>query len=157
MRSRDPQSSNPFDLPFAEGSALDEEPPNTEAEYAGPWRVEPTAAGWGCIADGETEPEAVLDDRYLALLAAAALPASGIPGRFRLQDRPEPPFPILDHGQPAGSSATFNQELIAALNTLAALIASPSSLAYLLQAAGATTARRAGKILAQRLPRGGAE
>jgi hypothetical protein len=153
MRSRDSKSSNrnPFDLALDEWRALDEQPPNTEAEFAGPWHVAPIDAGWGCIADGETEPTAVFDHRHCALLAAAALPPSGTPGRFTLQDRPEPPFPILDNGKPMGSSAWFQQEFIACLNALATVAASPSGLAYLLESAGATATRRAANILAQRL------
>ena len=157
MRSRETQSTNPspFDLAFEAWRALDDEPPNTEAELSGPWRVVMTPGGWGCFAEGESRPNAAFHDRHLALLAAAALPATATANRFHLGDPHAEGPTILDAGEVAGSTTSFNPEFVAGLGLLAALIASPSSLAFVLEAAGATAVERTGKILAQRLQKRG--
>lgn len=142
---------NAFDPEFLERFGQEDQPPSTEADTAGPWRVEPAPGGWGVLAEGEDEPEAVFAERELALLAAAALPASGAADRFHLENRPDRPFPVRDHGQPAGSVRWWRDELISTMNHLAVLTRSPSCMAHLLEASGAMTLERTGRVLEHRI------
>jgi hypothetical protein len=152
MRSRKPESTNLFDPEALRRLAEEEQPPNTEASTAGPWQVAKHAAGWAVTAAGREAPEVTARCRWVALLAAAALPAGGRAPRFGLADSPGgPPFPLLDRGEPAGEMATWSDELVAALNVLDAVASSPACLAFLLAAAGAEALERAGAIAAARL------
>lgn len=148
-----PEDSKPnaFDPGFLDRFGEEDQPPSTEADTAGPWRVEEAPGGWGVFAEGDDEPEAVFAERELALLAAAALPASGAADRFHLQDQPERPFPVRDHGQPVGTVRWWRDDLIGTMNQLSALARSPASMAYLLEASGATTLERAGRVLEHRI------
>ncbi|HEX7182024.1 MAG TPA: hypothetical protein VF756_09290 [Thermoanaerobaculia bacterium] len=75
-------------------------------------------------------PTAVFPDRSLALLAAAVLPGTG-------RDR--------------GHLRLFDEPLLDALNIAVALVRSPQSLAYLLEAAGSLALERCGIILDSRV------
>lgn len=142
---------NAFDPEFLDRFGEEDQPPSTEADTAGPWRVEEAPGGWGVFAEGESEPEAVFAERELALLAAAALPASGAPDRFRLQDTPDRPYPIRDHGEPVGTVRWWRDDLIGTMNRFASLTRSPTSMAYLMEAAGAMTLERTGRVLRHRV------
>ena len=140
---------NLFDADLLDRLAGEEEPPATEAETAGPWRVEPAAeGGWACLAEGEETPLAVLAERHGAYLLAAALPASGEVGRFRIGEAAGPPYPLLEDGRPAGTLAVASEELVSTLNLLAAVGRSPRSVAFLLRALGRPVLERAGRIVA---------
>lgn len=143
--------TNAFDPAFLDRFGRKEQPPSVEADTAGPWRVEPVDGGWGCFAEGEAEPEAVFAEREMALLAAAAFPASGAAARFKLVDRERPPFPVAELGEPAGRVRWWRDELVTAMNHLGLLLHQPTSLAHLLEAAGAITLERVGKILESRV------
>lgn len=149
-RPREPKP-NAFDPAFLDRFGAEDQPPSTEADTAGPWRVESAPGGWGVFAEGEDEPEAVFAERELALLAAAALPASGAADRFHLQDQPERPYPVRDHGQPVGTVRWWRDDLIQTMSHLSVLARSPASMAYLLEASGAMTLERTGRVLQHRV------
>jgi hypothetical protein len=146
---------NAFDPTFLDLMGERDQPPSSEADTAGPWRVEEVAGGWGCFAEGEVQPEAVFREREVALLAAAALPPSAAAGRFRLENRPQRPYPILHRGEVVGHLAWWREDLVTTMGHLAALTELPSSLAHLLEAAGVVALERMGKILAHRVGREG--
>lgn len=159
MQDRKHPTPNVFLPGFLDRLAARDQPPATEADSAGPWRVEPVPDGWAVVAEGGGEPEARVIERETALLAAAALPASGRPSRFLLGDAERRPFPLLDRAgplrpetaTPVGRVAWFHQELIEAMNVLDGVLRSPVSFAFLLEAAGHATLVRTGRVLAERL------
>jgi hypothetical protein len=158
MRSRTPQS-NPrstsiFDPDFLRRLAEEDQPPNVQAEGAGPWEVAPVGDGWACTAAGAEAPRLVAREVHVALLAAAALPAAARPPRFTLGEVVARPFPLLDGCRPAGSLAVFDPDLVAAMNVLDAVAASPVALALLLKVAGAAAVERAGRLMAADLEAG---
>lgn len=133
-----------------------DQPPTSQADTAGPWRVEAVGGDdgerrWACFALGDDEPEAVFCRRELALLAAAALPVSGAEGRLRLEESERRPYDVRELVGPVGTVSWWRDDLIRAMNHLAALVARPGELAYLLEAAGRDTLDRAGKILEERV------
>jgi hypothetical protein len=158
MRSRTPQSTVPsssvFDPDFLRRLGEEDQPPNVEAEAAGPWEVSAVADGWACTAAGAEEPRLVAREVHVALLAAAALPAAARPPRFTLAEVVARPFPLLDGWRPAGSLAVFDPDLVAAMNVLDAVAASPVALALQLKVAGAAAVERAGRLMAADLEAG---
>jgi hypothetical protein len=155
MRSKR-HSSNAFSLSFLKQfSERDEPPTGPEADVAGPWRVEPIPGlGFGLFRAGESltrgfRPAAVFPERWLALLAAAVLPGTGRDAFLHLRSEPdEDGFALsLDDGTAAGHLELFDQALADALNAVIALVRSPWSLAYLLEAAGPLALERCGALL----------
>jgi len=163
----DPSSQPPPALPahvFApEYLALfaERDEPDTagEADTAGPWHVEPDPkGGWAVLRQGEsfekstlTVPTATFERREAALLAAAVLPGLGRT-RFRLGSDPDDRgHPILQEGVVAGHSEYFYEDFIAALNVVAALMASPRDFALLLDAIGGLALEHVDKIALARL------
>jgi hypothetical protein len=138
-----------------------------EADTAGPWSVEPVPGrGFGLFRAGEhpsrgSRPTVIFPDRWLALLAAAALPGTGRDPLFRLSSEPDPGGQgyalLLDDGTVVGHSEQFDEVLVEAVGLAAGLVRSPASLAFLLEAAGAVALKRCGAILAERVSRLGAE
>jgi hypothetical protein len=159
MRSRtpksNPRSATVFDPDFLRRLGEEDQPPNVEAEAAGPWEVSPVADGWACTAAGAEEPRLVAREPHVALLAAVALPAAARSPRFTLGEVVARPFPLLDSCRPAGSLAVFDPDLVAAMNVLGAVAASPVALALLLKVAGADAVERAGRLMAADLEAGG--
>jgi hypothetical protein len=150
-RQETPSTPNAFDPLFLERVTALDEPPTSEADTAGPWRVEPVDDGWGCFAPAAGEPEVVFVRRDLALLAAAALPASGAARWLRLQNGRHRPYSVRDPEGPVGRVRFWRDELVLVMNGLAALLRRPADLAHLLEAAGHDTLCRAGEILAERV------
>jgi hypothetical protein len=150
MRNLD-RDCNAFDPDFLRRFGEEDQPPNNEGETAGPWEVAAAAGGWTVTAAGAGAPEAVARERAVALLAAAALPATGRPPRFTLEAVVARPFPLLDGCRPAGSLAHHSLHLVEVMNALDAVAASPPALAALLAAAGAEALARAGRLLAEGL------
>src|SRR6185295_13454598 len=141
MRSY-PDSSNAFSSPFLDQLDKRDEPPTAgEADVAGPWRVEPLPGlGFGLFRAGETlargfRPAAVFPDRWLALLAAAVLPATGRDALLHLQKQPDAEGygVALDDGAVVGHLELFDEPLLDAMNVAVGLARSPQSLAYLLE------------------------
>ncbi len=159
MRSY-PHSSNAFSPTFLEAFMERDEPPTAgEADVAGPWLVEPIPAlGFGLFRAGESlargfRPAATFPDRSLALLAAAVLPGTGRDALLRLNKQPDALGygVVLDDGEVVGHLELFDEPLLDALNVAAALVRSPWSLAWLLEAAGPLALERCGAILDERV------
>jgi hypothetical protein len=157
MRSY-PDCSNAFSPSFLESFDEQDEPPTAgEADVAGPWFVEPIPGlGFGLFRAGESlargcRPAAVFPDRWLALLAAATLPGTGRDALLRLNKEADAAGygVVLDDGEVVGHFELFDEALLDAMNTAAALLRSPQSLAYLLEAAGPVALERCGAILDQ--------
>lgn len=154
----DPPSPNAFAEEFLRRLAEEDEPPFAEeADFAGPWRVLPAANGrfavlrrWEAPEAGD-EPHAVFDSYHLALLAAAVLPTLGAGPDLLLDgEAAEAGYPLWSGPKVAGHLRYFHVELVEALQLARALTASPEALATLLEAAGATALRHAGRVLRRR-------
>src|SRR5262245_7056615 len=156
MRSFRDSSRNAFAASFLENFEQQDEPPTgPEADVAGPWFVEPIPGiGFGLFRAGESltrgfQPAAVFPDRWLALLAAAVLPGTGRDPLLRLNKEADAEGygVVLDDGEVVGHSELFDESLLDGMNVAIGLIRSPSSLAYLLEAAGPLALERCGAIL----------
>ena len=157
-----PTPSNAFHPDFLRLLDERDEPiTSSEADVAGPWRVLPVPGlGFGLFREGEPpsrgfRPVAVFADRFLALLTAAALPASGrYPLLFLARD-PDPDdqgYAVrLDDGTVVGHFLQFDQTLLEAVNGLVGVLRVPGSLAFVMEAAGAIALERAGAILEERV------
>ncbi len=156
--SNSPVSTNAF---TAEYLALlenrDEPITGAEADAAGPWHLEPDpATGWAVLRQGESvekgsTPSATFGKKDTARLIAAVLPGTGRPPRYRLGKDPDAAgYPVIADNQVVGHFLYFNEDLLAALNVVDALIASPHDLAWLLDAAGGLALDHAGKIALER-------
>lgn len=137
---------------------LEHDQPGTAlaAATAGPWEVAPADGGRFRVETeggaGEEEAAAVVEERQAALLLAAALPASGERDLFRLRsERRDGGYELLRGGRRLGRLAWFDPHLVATVASLERIVASPRSLALLLEAAGHDALRRAGRLLATRL------
>ena len=138
-------------------SQRDEPVTGAEADAAGPWHLEPDpATGWAVLRHGESvekgsTPAATFGKPDAARLAAAVLPSTGRPPRYRLGKDPDAlGYPVLAGNQVVGHFQYFNEDLLAALNVADALIAAPHDLAWLLDAAGGLALDHAGKIALER-------
>ena len=140
-----------------------EDQPSTALAAAreGPWTVVPNGHGrWAVFREGESyafgdAPAALFDERYQALLAAAALPGAAGRGALRLEGRRLPGgYSVTDGRRTVGRLAWFDPDLVGDLAALLAIVSSPRSLALLLAAAGHDALERAGRILARRLGEG---
>ena len=155
------EPANAFDQSFLnELDRFDEPVGSAEAETAGPWRVErlnrPGLESWGVFhaalgAARGGHPVARFDRRELALLAAAVLPSTGRDSLLRLDPDDTPAGFALygPNGEVEGHLRHFDQPLEEALHVAAYLTRSPASLALLLEAAGSSALRDAGRLLRQ--------
>jgi hypothetical protein len=125
-----------------------------EADYAGPWDVDqPPSGGHAVLRAGQSlhrgdEPYAVFTLLEVAQMAAATLPGTGREKRYRLGRDEEPGrgYPVLRAGEVVGYVRLFDEDLVAALNVLDALLASPYDFAWLLEAAGGVALQHVGRI-----------
>jgi hypothetical protein len=120
-----------------------------EADYAGPWSVEARQqGGHAVLRPAEDVPYAAFDSVEIAQLAAAVLPGTGREKRYRLgkDENPGRGFPVYRSGELAGHLRLFDEELVAALNVLDALLSSPYDFAWLLEAAGGLALQHVGRI-----------
>lgn len=126
----------------------------SEAEYAGPWRVEDRRQGGHAVVRAAEDlargdkPYAVFESVEIAQIAAAVLPGTGREKRYRLgkdQDSGRG-FPVYRSGELVGHVRLFDEELVAALNVLDALLSSPYDFAWLLEAAGGLALQHVGRI-----------
>ena len=120
-----------------------------EAEYAGPWSVEARQqGGHAVVRPAEDVPYAVFAAVEIAQVAAAVLPGTGREKRYRLgkDDDAGRGFPVYRSGELVGHIRLFDEELVAALNVLDALLASPYDFAWLLEAAGGLALQHVGRI-----------
>ncbi len=153
-----PHPVNAFDESFLTELDRSDEPISAaEAETAGPWRIEPLSRGeeaWGVFhaaagARRGGQPIARFERREHALLAAAVLPATGRDPLLRMEpDESSEGFALRGpNGEIEGHLRNFDQPLEEALHVAAYLTRSPTSLALLLEAAGSTALRDAGRLL----------
>ena len=157
-----PSSSNPpshaFTPEYLELLSHRNEPETaSEADVAGPWHLEQHAQGWAVLRRGESletgsRPMAVFAQRDAARLAAAVLPGTGRRLRYKLGEDPDSllGFPVLDDGQVMGHMQFFDQDFLAALNVVDALVSLPGDLAWVIDAAGGLALDHAGKIALER-------
>jgi hypothetical protein len=102
--------------------------------------------------DFGSTPTAVFERKEAAQLAASILPGTGRRLRYRLGPDPDPQgFPILLEGHLAGHSRHFNEDLLAALNTVDALAAAPRDFAWLLDALGGLALEHVDRIAVARI------
>lgn len=121
----------------------------SEAEYAGPWSVEARReGGHAVVRPSEEVPYAVFEAAEIAQVAAAVLPGTGREKRYRLGKDEDAGrgFPVYRSGELVGHVKLFDEELVAALNVIDALLASPYDFAWLLEAAGGLALQHVGRI-----------
>jgi hypothetical protein len=164
----DEVAPNVIDAAFlARLDELDEPPTASQAELAGPWRVDPlpeeAGGGFGLFREGESlerlrpasQPFARFESVGTARLVAALLPGLARDASYRfLEERQARGWAIQSReawGEVVGHVAVFEPALIAALHVADGLMRSPASLATLLEACGKVTLERAGVILAERV------
>lgn len=120
-----------------------------EADYAGPWSVEDLPQGGHTVfRAGGDRPYAVFSRIELAQVAAAVLPGSGREKRYKLGRDEEPGrgYPITRFGETVGYVGLFDEDLVASLNVIDALLSSPNDFAWLLEAAGGLALQHVGRI-----------
>ena len=121
----------------------------SEAEFAGPWIIQPHDNGWAVLAEGEP-PALIVESADVARLAAAALPGLGRTAFFRLGDHREAGgYPLLGReGRTLGMSSLFNTALPATMHAFECLRRDPWSLTQFLAACRDAGLVRAGRLLA---------
>ena len=120
-----------------------------EADYAGPWSVDDLPrGGHGVRRAGHDLPYAVFSMLELAQVAAAVLPGTGREKRYKLGRDEEPGrgYPIFRSGETVGYVELFDEDLVAALNMIDALLSSPNDFSWLLEAAGGLALQHVGRI-----------
>jgi len=150
-------ASNAFTAEYLELLAERDEPVTAaEADVAGPWHLEAhPASGWAVLRQGasleSSQPVAIFSKKDAARLAAAVLPSTGRPSRYRLGKDPDAlGYPVYAEDQVVGHFERFHEDLVVALNVVDALVSSPGDLAWLLDAAGGLALDHAGKIALER-------
>jgi hypothetical protein len=165
-----PTPPNAFSVDYlAEVRDRDESLTAAEAEFAGPWKLEPLPGHPGAVAvlreseslaEGD-EPEAVWLDDERGVICTVVLPLIEREPLFYLDEEADPsgPLPggypvIVVHGeegpQARGWLRRYNPELVRALNTVEALNRAPAAHAAVLEAAGGGALERIGRELAAR-------
>jgi hypothetical protein len=136
----------------------DEPETAAEADAAGTWHSEPHPRDlWAVLREGESLeigsiPTAVFLRKELAQIASAVLPGTGRRLRFRLgPDAEELGFPIRHGSVLAGWSRYFDEDFVAALNVVDALLSAPREFAWLLEAIGGLTLEHVDAITVARL------
>ena len=133
-----------------------------EADTAGPWHVEPHPRGRAVLREGESlkngeAPVAVVLRKEVAQILAAALPGTGRRFRYHLSTDPdaEGHTPVLLEGRQVGTFRYFDENLLAALNAIDALLSAPRDFAWLLDAMGGLALEHVDKIAVARLAKTG--
>ena len=111
--------------------------------------------GWAVLRQGtslfSTPPHASFKQIDVARLAAAVIPSTEQPPRFRLgQEQDALGYPVFAGEQVVGHFQFFDETLLAAMNVVAAVVSVPGDLAWLLHAAGGQALDHAGKIALER-------
>ena len=136
----------------------DEPVTGAEADASSPWHLEPhpSSGGWAVLRQGESlakgsAPYALFQKKDAARLAAAVIPGTGRRLRYRLGKDPDAlGYPLLDDGEAVGHFQFFDEDLLAALNVVDALVSIPRDLAWLLDGAGGLALDHTGKIALER-------
>jgi hypothetical protein len=153
---------NAFDAAFLARLEDQEGPPTaSEAEFAGPWRVEPLpeaeGGGFGLFQEGESlirraRPFARFESVWTAELVAALLPGLARDASYRFREEKDARGWAIESreawGAVVGHVSIFEPALIQALHVADGLMRSPVALARLLEACGKVALERAGVILA---------
>lgn len=152
------ETPNAFAADFLRQMAEQDSEPDTalEADTAGSAQVVPLPGlGFAVLREDESldegdPPIAVVEDRSVGLLLAAALPASGREPTYRLGPQAEARgYPLYSHGRNAGHLSLFDEGLVAVLNGFDSLARTPRNLALVLEAIGGIALLRVGRILAR--------
>jgi hypothetical protein len=164
----DEVAPNAINAEFLRRLEEQEEPPTaSEADLAGPWRVEALpeeqGGGFGLFREGESlacwqrtsPPFSRFDSIWTAELVAALLPGLGRDAAYRFQEeRDARGWGIQSReawGAVIGHVQVFDPALIEGLHVLDGLMRSPRALARFLEACGKVALERAGAILAARV------
>ncbi len=142
-------------------SPCDEPVPATEAGIpvpsSDPWHLEPhpMEEGWAVLRQGtsvfSTQPHASFKQIDFARLAAAVIPSTERPPRYRLgHEQDALGYPVFEGAEVVGHFQFFDEPLLAALNVVADVVSVPGDLAWLLHAAGGQALEHAGKIAVER-------
>jgi hypothetical protein len=156
---------NAFDAAFLERLEDREDPPTAaEAEFAGPWQVDPLpqseGSGYGLFRAGEslergTRPFARFDSLWTAQLVAALLRGLARDASYRFREEREAQGWALESreawGAVIGYVEVFDSSLIDALHVADGLMRSPLALSWFLEACGKVALEKAGAILEARL------
>jgi len=133
-----------------------------EADTAGPWHVEPHPRGWAVLREGESlakgdTPIAAVLRKEVAQILAAVLPGTGRRFRYHLSADPDADghTPLLLEGRHVGTFRYFDENLLASLNALDALLAAPRDFAWLLDAMGGLALEHVDRIAVARLAQAG--
>jgi hypothetical protein len=129
-----------------------------ESELAGPWKVVRCEAGYALYEAWQdprsASPYGTFEDRATALRFAAALSAASREPLYRLDRSPTPGgrFPVLSAGgRVEGTLACYHERVLELAHMADYCARSPVALAAVLEAAGATTLRKAGLLLQRAL------
>jgi hypothetical protein len=152
---------NAFDLEFLERLLeMDEPPAAQEAEWAGPWLLDPSPDGdfafyrLGESAKRGHQPWARFRNQSEAVIAMALLTCRR-EAAYRLSPTREAlGYPVRSRPgwcETVAWLSVFDEEWVQGFSFLEALLRSPQALSYLLEAAGGTVLERAGAILEERL------
>jgi hypothetical protein len=160
----DEVAPNAIDAEFLRRLEEQEEPPTaSEADLAGPWRVEALpeerGGGFGLFRTGESverrfRPFVRCESLWIAQLLASLLPSLGRDAAYRFKEEREPEGWAIQSreawGEVVAHVAVFEPALISGLHVLDGLMRSPLALAGFLEACGQVALERAGAILAER-------
>jgi len=152
---------NAFDLEFLERLLEREEPPAAqEAEWAGPWLLDPSPDGdfvfyrLGESAERGHQPWARFRNQSEALIAMAMLTCRR-EAAYRLSPTREAlGYPVRSRPgwcETVAWLSVFDEDLVQGFAFLESLMRSPQALSYFLEACGKTVLERAGAILEQRV------
>ena len=161
---------NAFSPEFlADARAREESLTTAEAEFSGPWKLEPLPGHpgwvavlreWESLEEGDV-PEAVFREEETAVFCKVALPAIERERLYHLRGSASPDgelpdgYPVVAvHGekgpQVRGYLRHYNPAIVEALHIVEALNRSPAALAELLDAAGGGALEQVGRALAAR-------
>ncbi len=160
MRSHDddnpPGVDNAFHPTFLALAEGQDDPQSAhQALHGGYWRVFPLADGrWGVFRDWESpvvgdEPQGVFRERPVALLACSFMPLVAR-DRILWSRRSTTGMSVHHCDQELGHLSRAEPEMIEALDLAFAMVRTPESLAFLLEAVGPATLEAVGRILARR-------
>jgi hypothetical protein len=131
----------------------DEPPTASDADAAGPWHLRTTTESrWAVLREGESlargdVPAGVFFRPEPACLAAGLLPGTGRSKRYRLgKDSDGRGYPLTYEGDLVGHLRHFDEDLVAAMNVLDALLCAPNDFARIFDAAGGVALEHTGKI-----------
>jgi hypothetical protein len=170
QRPTPPNAFSPSYLADVRGR--DESLTASEAELAGPWKLEPLPGHPGAVAvlreceslDEGDEPEAVFVEEETGTVCAAILPAVEREPLYHLEEEADPDglipggFPVITiHGEQGprvrGWLRRYRPEIVRALATVESLNRAPAALAVVLEAGGGGALERIGRELAARQQR----